>query len=58
MGSTYVLQVHVRGGVRQSMVQCMVNGGEKGKVGEFRRNEEVSKMRGEARRGLECVKAS
>ena len=44
MGSTYVLQVHVRGGVRQSMVQCMVNGGEKGKVGEFRRDEEVSKM--------------
>ena len=36
--------VRVRGRVKQSMVQCTINGGEKGKGGEFfRRNEEVSK---------------
>ena len=48
MGSTYVLQVHVREGVGQSMVQGMVNGGEKGTVEEFMRNEEVSKRRGDS----------
>jgi hypothetical protein len=35
------VQVHVRGCVRQSTVQCTIGGGERGREGEFRRNEEV-----------------
>jgi hypothetical protein len=40
--------VHVRGRVRQSMVQCTIDEGEKRKNGErFRSNEEESKRGGE-----------
>jgi hypothetical protein len=35
--------VQVRGRVRQSMVQCTINRGKKGRDGEFRRSEEVKK---------------
>jgi hypothetical protein len=42
------VQVHVRGRVRQSTVQCTIYGGEGGRDGEFKRNEEV---RGEASLG-------
>jgi hypothetical protein len=40
------VQVHVRRHVRQSTVQCMIDGGESGRDGEFKRNEEV-RVRGE-----------
>jgi hypothetical protein len=39
--------VHVRGRVRQNMVQYTIDGGEKGKGGEIFRRNEVSKRRGE-----------
>ena len=35
------VQVHVRGRVRESTVQCTINGGEGGRDGELKRNEEV-----------------
>jgi hypothetical protein len=45
---TVCVLVHVRGRVRQTMVQCTIDGREKGRDGEiFRGNEEVSKGRGE-----------
>jgi hypothetical protein len=35
------VQVHVRGRVRQSTAQCTIDGGEGGRDGELKRNEEV-----------------
>ena len=40
------VQVHVRRHVRQSMVQCTIDRGERGRDREFKRNEEV-RVRGE-----------
>jgi hypothetical protein len=47
IGSTYCMLAHVRGRVGQSMVQCMIDGGEKGGTGKDP-GEMMKKPRGEA----------